>query len=112
MSIYARRAIIPIIFQTLSSVQDTYDPLLFDDIMFWKNHISFAVLVSPQAKKDGTLYRIPRMEQHHGEKQVSPRPIYQSFEPLCHARPFTKLDLQNAYHLFSICKECRMEDAI
>lgn len=72
--------------------------------MSWKNHISSPALVSPQAERDGTLYRIPRIEQHHSEKQVPTTPIYPSLEPLCRAYTFTKLDLQNAYHLFSIRK--------
>ena len=38
-------------------------------------------------------------------KNKTPLPlIYPSFEPLCHAQIFSKLDLRNAYHLIRICE--------
>ena len=56
-------------------------------------------------KKDGTL---PPCIDFRGLNEITiknkyPLPLIDpSFEPLCHARVFTKLDLRNAYHLVRI----------
>jgi len=55
-------------------------------------------------KKDASLHPcIDYRLNHITVKNKTPLPLIDpSFEPLCHAQIFSKLDLQNAYHLIKI----------